>query len=248
MSALFNELLYRPFLNALVFLYENVTFGDLGLAIIALTIIIRIILFPLFHKSAHYQKITQSLQPKLKKIQKDHKDNREAQTKAMLALYSEHKINPFTPILLLIAQIPILIALFLVIKGGFSEEALSSLYSFVPRPEVINDKFLGVVDLTQMNIFVVLLAVAAQYMHGKLTLSKRKSGEEPSKAEELGRKMVFMGPAITFIVLLNFPSALGLYWLTSTSFSLIQQVIVNRQINKKVENHQIQNSRERRLS
>src|SRR3989338_7917009 len=118
--AIFNELLHRPLVNLLAFLYEHPAFRDFGVAIIMLTVIIRLVLFPLFHKTAQHQRINQKLQPHIKKIQETHKDNREAQTKAMMALYSEHNINPLTPILLLIVQLPILIALYQVFRDGFS--------------------------------------------------------------------------------------------------------------------------------
>src|SRR5687767_12153083 len=108
MRYLFHELLYQPLFNALVFLYENVTFGDIGIAIILLTIIIRLILYPLFRKSIRNQMLLQRIQPMVKRIQEEHKENREKQAKALLELYREHKVNPFSGILLLFVQLPIL--------------------------------------------------------------------------------------------------------------------------------------------
>src|SRR3989338_4836791 len=132
MSALFHELLYRPFFNGLILLYEHVTFEDLGLAIILLTIIIRLVLFPLFHKALHHQRLTESLSPEVKRLQELHKDNREAQAKAILDLYRAHKLNPFTPFGLLLVQLPILFALYKVFSNGFLEGAFRDLYSFIP--------------------------------------------------------------------------------------------------------------------
>src|SRR3989338_5142007 len=116
MSTLFNEILYRPMVNILVLLYENITFGSLGISIILLTLIVRVVLFPIFFKTAKHQRISQELQPHLKRIQEEHKDNKANQTKAMMDLYKKHNINPLTPILLIIIQLPILIALFIVFK------------------------------------------------------------------------------------------------------------------------------------
>src|SRR3990167_7072632 len=137
MVELFNTVLYNPLFNILVILYDSVALQDLGLAIIFLTILIRLLLFPVFHESLRQQKIQQALQPHIKKIQEEHKEDREAQTKAILSLYSEHKANPALPIILIIIQLPILIALFSIFREGITVESLDSLYAFVPRPETI---------------------------------------------------------------------------------------------------------------
>ncbi len=87
MYGLFHEFLYRPLFNALFFLYQNFSFHDLGIAIILLTILIRVVLFPLFYKGAKDQAIMQRLAPKIKEIQRNHKHNKEKQAQAMLELY-----------------------------------------------------------------------------------------------------------------------------------------------------------------
>ena len=112
MKTLYTTYLYQPILAVLVFIYNSVGFSDLGLSIIILTILVRIILFPIFYKSAKDQTLLQRLQPHIKKIQLDHKDNREVQAKALLSLYKEHKVNPFTGFALLLVQLPIFIVLF----------------------------------------------------------------------------------------------------------------------------------------
>src|SRR3989344_7727847 len=226
-STLFNELLHRPLVNLLVFLYEKVTFYDLGLAIIALTIVIRIILFPLFHKLAHHQRMTQKIQPHIKKLQETHKDSKEAQTKAIMALYGEHKINPLTPIFLLLLQLPILIALYNVFRDGFSEKALASLYTFVSEPASFIHTFLGFIDLNASNLLIVLIATGLQYIQGMV--SAPKPGGDPQMAK-LARNMLFIGPGITLVILWNLPSALGLYWLTSTAFSIFQQRVLDKKL------------------
>lgn len=229
MASLFNEILYRPLFNILVLLYNSIAFEDLGLAIILLTILIRIILFPLFHASLRHQRLAQELQPHIKKIQEKYKDNREAQTKAILALYTDHKANPLTPIILILAQLPILFVLFSILKSGLNEESFNLLYSFIHKPDVINHALLGLIDdLSKRSISIAVLATIAQYAQSKLSLPKVKSGVELSQAEKMGRNMVYVGPAITAIVLINLPAALGIYWLTSSVFSIFQQIVINK--------------------
>ncbi len=224
MINLFNKFLYDPLLKSLVFLYQKFSFHDLGIAIIILTIIIRFILFPLFYKGAKDQAIMQRLSPKIKEIQKNHKDDKEKQTRALLDLYKEHKVNPFSGFLLLLVQLPILIALYKVFLNGLSVITLNG---------PINNLFLGIIDLNQRNIVLVVVAAAVQYYQGKLALPKiNKPSNELDIAEKMGRQMVFMGPVLTFVFLyfFNLPSAVALYWLTTSIFSVIQQIIINKRI------------------
>jgi len=237
MSGIFNEFLYRPMVNALVFLYESVTFGNLGVAIILLTVIIRIILFPIFYKTAKHQRVAQELQPHIKRIQEKHKDSKADQTKAMMDLYREHKINPLTPIGLIIIQIPIIYALYLVFSESFSdkalsEKAISALYSFTAIPETINYLFLGI-DLRTTNLAVVFLSTIAQYIQGKLSMIKPSGGNKDlGQAAAIGKQMMYIGPILTLTILWNLPSAIGLYWLSTTVFSIVQQVILNKHMEK----------------
>ena len=86
MAQFFYTILEQPLTNALIFFYNTIAFQDLGLAIIFLTLAIRLVLFPFFHKSARQQTVMQHLQPKLKAIQEQHKSDRAKQTEAMMAL------------------------------------------------------------------------------------------------------------------------------------------------------------------
>jgi len=224
MINLFNKFLYEPLLKSLVFLYQNFSFHDLGIVIIILTIIIRFVLFPLFYKGAKDQAIMQRLTPKIKEIQKNHKDDKEKQTQALLDLYKEHKVNPFSGFLLLLIQLPILIALYRVFLSGLSE---------ISHLGPINNLFLGVIDLSQKNVLIVIAAAVIQYYQGKLALPKiNKPSNELDIAERMGKQMVFMGPILTFVFLyfFNLPSAVALYWLTTSAFSVIQQIIINKKI------------------
>ncbi len=236
MGNLFHEILFRPLFNALIFLYQYVSFHDLGIAIILLTIAIRLVLFPLFYKGAKDQALLQRLAPKIKEIQKNHKDNKEKQAKAMMDLYREHKVNPFSGFLLLLVQLPILFALYRVFLNGFSMDALSNLYSSIPAPETFNHLFFGLVDLSKRNLIIVLAAAAVQYFQGKLSVAKiNKSAKDLSPAEKMGRQMIYLGPILTilFLYFFNLPSAIGLYWLTTSGFSVVQQIMINKKIDKK---------------
>jgi len=236
MAYLFNEFLYRPLLNLLFLIYNNV-FADIGVAIIGLTLIIRFVLLPLFYKSAKDQTILQSIAPKIKEIQATHKDDKEKQVKEIMNVYKEHKVNPFSGFLLLFIQLPILIALYRVFLRGFSRDVvMSHLYSFVVMPEFVHTMFLGLVNLEKPNLILVLAAGLFQYLQSKLLLavSKQKKsssgGGSMAMAEKMSRQMMLFTPIITVVILYSLPAAVALYWLTTSVFSVIQQIIINKKI------------------
>ena len=231
MGYLYNTFFYQPLLNALVAFYNTFAFQDLGVAIIFLTIVIRLILFPLFHKSVRHQAVMQRLQPEMKKIQEQHPKDRERQAKAMMELYRAHRINPFSGFLLLLVQLPVLIALYQVFSGILNpQEVAKVIYAFVHTPGALDPSFLGLINLSEQSIFMVGLAAFAQYIQGRLALPKRREGEALSDAERMGRNMMFIAPLITLFVFWQFPAAVSLYWVVSSVFSIVQQLIVNRQL------------------
>lgn len=232
---MFHTYIFIPLFNTLIFLYENATTESLGVAIILLTLLIRFILFPLFYKSTKSQIIMNKLQPLIQKIQHDHKDDKEKQAKALMDLYRNNNVNPFMSILMVFVQIPILFGLYRLFGGGeggidFSNPQFSELYSFVSAPERINTVFLGLIDLKISNMLMVGLAVIAQYFQGTSALPKTEKGKELSTAEKMMKQMVYMGPAFTLLILWQLPSALGLYWLITSLFSIVQQVYINKRV------------------
>jgi YidC/Oxa1 family membrane protein insertase len=235
MVYLYQQILYRPILNLLVFFYQTIAFHDLGIAIILVTLFIRLVLYPFFHTGAKQQMLMQRIQPKIKEIQTKHKDDRDQQAKALMELYKEHGVNPFSGILLLIIQIPILLTFYWVIRSGVGTAQLTGLYSFITVPHSINTIFLGFIDLAKPNFILIIAAALAQYFQAKLAIYRAPGNTAGtlSQAEKIARQMVFVGPIITILVFYNFPAALGLYWLMTSLFSAVQQYFVNKHLVKK---------------
>ncbi|MCL4437480.1 YidC/Oxa1 family membrane protein insertase [Patescibacteria group bacterium] len=211
--------------------YNTIAFKDLGVSIIFLTVFIRIILYPFFQKSVRNQTILQRIQPKIKQIQEEHKKDKEKQAKALLLLYKEHKVNPFSGFLFLLIQLPILIILYQLFLKGLNVASFGDLYSFVARPNSFQTNFLGLLNLQNRSILLVVLAAIAQFFQGKLALPKIDKSKSPSSAEQISRQIIYIAPLMTVFVFFNFPAAVSLYWLTSSVFSIGQQVIINKQIN-----------------
>ncbi len=228
---LYTDFFWRPLFNSLVFLYNILPWHDLGLAIIVLTIVIRLLLAPLFWKAQQSQKSMAAMQPELKKIQTNFKHDREAQGKAMMELYAKHNMSPFSPVsgcLVMLIQLPILFALFGVFRAIVDPSQLSYLYSFVMRPEFLDPISFGFLDLARRSIMLGVLAAVSQYFQIKLAMPDAPPGDEPEFSRVMRVQAPFLFPAVIFIAALSSPAALGLYWTVLNVFGIVQELIVKK--------------------
>src|SRR3990167_1461402 len=162
LSNIWNTVLYQPLLNALAFLVSIIPGGDVGIAVIILTIFVKIILFPLSQKSIESQAEMNILAPEINKI-KTSGGSKEEQARLTFELYKKHKVNPFSGCLLVLIQIPVIFALYYVFYKGinFNSELL---YSFIHVPEHANMIFLGILDISQKSLVLAILAGVSQYL------------------------------------------------------------------------------------
>jgi len=147
LTGFFNLILYRPLFNVLVIFYQYLPGHDFGIAVIALTVLIRLLLYPIMVQSIRSQKQLQETQPRIQEIQNKYRDNKQKQAKATMELYQKAKINPFSGCLPLLIQLPILLALYQLFWRGFQPDQLAFLYSFIPSPGTIDPYFLGIINL-----------------------------------------------------------------------------------------------------
>jgi len=226
--AIFNTVLYQPLFNALVLLYYYLPGHDFGVAIIVLTFIVWVIIYPLNLQSLRSQKALAEIQPRIKALQEKHKDDKTKQAQAMMELYKEAKINPFSGCLPLLIQLPVLLALFRVFWRGFSPERMTYLYSFVPNPGLISASFLGLVDLSIPNPILSVLAGIAQFFQTKTSMASQKiePGKQGDFSTMLQKQMLYIFPAFTVLIVWKLPSALALYWVTSSLFAIAQNYFV----------------------
>src|SRR4030042_6470119 len=150
MSALiyvYNLIFYQPLFNFLIWLYNVIPGHDIGLAILFLTIAIRVILFPLYYQSIKSQKALQDIQPKVDELRKQYKEDQEKLAKELMILYKNEKVNPFSSCLPLLIQLPFLLALYQVFIHGLKSQRMEMLYSFIANPGMINPISLGFFDL-----------------------------------------------------------------------------------------------------
>ncbi len=228
---IFNIVLYQPLFNGLILIYQYVPGQDFGVAVIILTIIIRLLLYPSSLQSIKSQKALSELQPKIQEIQRKYKENREKMAKEVMELYKKEKINPIAGFLPLLIQLPLLIALFLVFKSfenGFDPNEFEMLYSFVSSPADLNPIFLGAINLANKgSLFLALLAGAAQFFQTKMLTSQAKQPQKKSSdfAQIMQKQMMYIFPIFTVYICWSLPSAIALYWLTTALFSVGQQHI-----------------------
>ncbi|MCK4524930.1 MAG: membrane protein insertase YidC [Candidatus Andersenbacteria bacterium] len=245
LSFIFNDLLYYPLFNLMVFFYNIIPGHDIGIAIIMLTLLVRFVLYPVNTKAIKSQKQLQEIQPKMKEVQAKYKNDKEKQAKALMELYQKHKINPMSGCFPILIQFPILIALYWVFLNGFKDESLSILYTFISNPGHINPMFIGLVNLSETNIVLAFIAGILQYFQTKMIMGnkkeedkkenkKEKTPEEKTQdfAQSMSKQMIYLMPVLTFVFAMSFPSGLALYWAVTTLFAIVQQSLIIKKTKK----------------
>lgn len=228
MAQLFTTLFYQPLFNLLIFFY-NLAWHDLGLAIIALTVLIKVALWPLSRQSTLAQKKLQALQPHLEEIKKKHKDNREQQAKAMMELYRHKKINPLSSCLPVLIQLPVFLAVFQVFSSGLKSANFNLLYPFIANPGSLSSIFLGLIDLAKPNIVLAVLAGLSQYWQTKMLIGKKDNAPQNPKPGEgslatmMNKQMLYFMPFLVVLFGISLPSGLTLYWLIFNLLTILQQ-------------------------
>jgi YidC/Oxa1 family membrane protein insertase len=221
MSALFSTIIYRPILNLTVLLYGTVGFGDLGIAIIAMTLAIRLALSPLSIKTARSQKALAGLSPELEAIKERYKGDNSAQSEAIMKLYRERGVNPLAGCLPMLIQLPVLFGMYRVFLNVFKPGALDLLYTFIPHPAAINHSFLGFLDISVPSHILAITAGILQFVQAKYTAASQPA---TSQTAALNTQMMYLFPVMIVVISWNLPAGLALYWVTTTLFSIGEQL------------------------
>ncbi|MFA6428570.1 MAG: YidC/Oxa1 family membrane protein insertase [Candidatus Buchananbacteria bacterium] len=226
-SELFFAVFYQPMFNLLVFFY-NIIGKDLGLAIILITILLKIITYPLNSRALKSQKALQQIQPKINELKVKHKGDSTGLSQAIMGLYKEEKVNPASSCLPLLIQLPFLIAIYRVFSFGITKvDSLKDLYSFVHNPGILQNVSFGFLDLAQRNVVLAILAAAATFWQVKMLPQPKPANINGSKDEDMAammnKQMVYLMPAMTLFIAISLPAGLSLYWLVMTLLQVAQQ-------------------------
>lgn len=234
MAELFHTVVYLPIYNLLIFLEGVIPGGDLGLAVIAATLIVKVLMMPLSLAAAKTQKAMRVLEPDLRVLKEKYKNDKEKQAREMFALYKKHGVKPFASILMLFIQIPIVFGLYFVCQGAaLSAVDPSLLYSFVRAPETISPLFLGIFSVTSMSITLAVFAGATQLAQAwyVIPVPAKSTSATPSMQEEFGRALAlqarFMLPILIGLFALT-SGAIALYFAASNLFMVAQEFVVRK--------------------
>lgn len=231
MIALYNAIFLKPIFNALVGLY-NLT-GDVGIAIVLLTLAVRLLILPVTLQSLKSQKALQALQPKLNALKGKYKTDKPGLAKATMELYKQEKVNPASSCLPLLIQLPIFIALYQAMTIGLKNGGMEFLYGFVSKPESISAIAFGFLNLVNPSIPIAVLAGLSQFWQAKmLSQHKPKKLDQGSKDEAMlgmmNKQMLYVMPIMTVVIGWSLPGGVILYWLITNFLTIIQQYVFLR--------------------
>lgn len=237
-SLAFNTFIHTPLYNGLIFFVDIVPLHDVGLAVILLTIAVRIVLFPLSRQAVKTQIAMKEVAPEIEALKEKFKDKQEEQARAIFALYRERGIRPFSSFFLILLQLPILFGLYWVFfKGGLPQVDASILYSFVPFPPAVNMSFLGIVDMAGRDITLAILAGVTQLIQARLSMGPRKKHEGPvtfgsDLARSMDIQMRYVLPIMITVIAYTISAAVALYWVTSNTFMILQEYVSGRRFSE----------------
>jgi YidC/Oxa1 family membrane protein insertase len=234
LANIWNAVLYRPLLNALAFLVSIIPGGDVGIAIIILTIAVKLALFPLSERQIRNQVAMNILAPELDKIKKSGA-SKEVQAKETFELYKKHKTNPFSGCLLIIPTLIVIIALYRVFITGINFDS-GLLYSFIRMPQHLSMTFLGIVDISKQSLVLALLAGASQYLQAYFmpkppapsVSSASPDSFQASLNKSMNTNMMYILPLLIAFIAYRYSGVVALYLITSNIFTVAQQIYVNR--------------------
>lgn len=210
------QYLINIIVSSLEFFYDiTVTIGipSYALAILLLTVVIKLLLYPLSYKQMYSMKKMQEIQPQVKEIQDKYKKNPEKANQAVIEIYKKNKVNPMAGCLPLIVQMPILLALFRALQA-FKYKELGSSFLWVP-------------SLTNPDPYMVIpvIVAIATYFQSKLTSTGNDSNP---KAAQTQKMMLYFMPLMIGWMSMKFPAGLGLYWIYFSILGTVQQLYINR--------------------
>jgi YidC/Oxa1 family membrane protein insertase len=219
---IFNFLFYQPILNLLAICHIFLPGQDLIWSVILVTVIIKLITFPISLKATRTQETMSQIDTEMKEIRKKYKNDPAEQSQQIMALYKKHNVSPFSSLLYPLIQLPIIFAIFRVFNDLSVLSLSSHLYSFVPSLETAELTFLGNPDLTQPSIILAIIVAIVQYWQLKT------AGSSDQKKSGFQKNMVYFLPAFAFIVLTRFTAVIGVYWLINTLFIIGQQYYLKK--------------------
>lgn len=226
---MYHTYIYQPILNSLLWLYQ-LTGQNLGFAIILLTLIVRFVLIPFTLPQLKSAKKMAALKPELDALKKKHGHDAKLFQQKQMEFYKTHNVNPAAGCLPFIAQFIVLIALYQVFMntlGGNGMGEVNSQFFLWDLKSKDTTYILPVLAGVLQLIMSLTILPAVENQPEKRPGTKEEKQDVAEMATTMQQQMVFMMPIMTVIFSIQFPSGLALYWVITTAFSLVQQLLVS---------------------
>lgn len=222
LHTLWNTIVFNPISQLLGWLVSFLPAHDLGLAVVLLTLIIKVLLFPLTYKSLKSQIEMKKIQPEMDVIKKNFPDDKEAQARETFALYKKHHINPFSGCLPIFIQLPILFGLYYVVIAFISKTSID-----------ISTVFLGITDIKNPSVILALAAGITQFIQMYFSPSMQQAATtttegQPNFMQFQMKTMKYVLPIFVTVIALKFSGIIALYWVTSNVVTIFQELIIKR--------------------
>ncbi len=224
------------FQSVLVFFHNNVGVSW-GFSIICLTVLIRAILIPLTLKQFHSMQALQRLQPELKALQNKYKEDKQRQQQELMKFYKENKVNPLGSCLPLIAQLPVFISLFYMLRKNLrgdicpkvqhAYQAIHGAAATTPCGANHGAGFLFIPDLTNKATGAVLVVLILLYVGTQLASSLMMSS---ATMDQTQRRIMLLMPLFFVVFIISFPAGVIVYWITTNSWTILQQYVVRKRL------------------
>jgi YidC/Oxa1 family membrane protein insertase len=232
--------IFQPLIDvfeAVLKFFHNTVGVGWGMSIVLLTISVRALLLPLAFKQFHSMQKLQVLGPQLKQIQNKYKDDKQRQQQEIMKFYKENEVNPFASCLPLVAQIPVFIGLFYMLRTSLRKDicpGIQTAYQHVHGHGAAvacgsghGAGFLFIPDLTNKATGGVLVALLVLYVGTQLLSSLMMQTPTMDKNQ---RRIMLLLPLFFVIIVINFPAGLLLYWITTNVWTIAQQYVIRRRL------------------
>jgi YidC/Oxa1 family membrane protein insertase len=241
--------IFQPLIDvfeAILKAIHSVVGGSWGWSIVLLTVLVRAVLLPLTLKQFHSMQRMQALQPELKAIQNKYKDDKQRQQQEVMKFYKENQVNPLASCLPLVAQLPVFISLFYMLRSSLRIDicpqtqlkyqlahhiitqgsSVSHAHTVACGPDN-GANFLFIPDLTGKASGAVLIVLILLYVGTQLGSSLLMSSSQMDKTQ---RQIMLVLPLFFVIFIINFPAGVIVYWITTNLWTIVQQWVVKRRL------------------
>lgn len=240
-GSLFNTILYQPLYNGLIFVLDVLPAANAAVAVVLLTVCVKVLLFPLSKKAVTTQLKMRLVEPEIKKVRETYAEDRQKQAEEMMKLYKEQDINPFASLVVIFIQLPIIIALYWIfLNSGLPEVNAGLLYSFIPNPGAVDMSIFGLIDISGKSWVLAVAAAVTSFFQIRYSLPPvPEKVDAPSFKDDLARsmnvQMRYVFPFVILFIAYTVSGAVALYWTTSNIFTLGQEWVIRKKVKEPFE-------------